>query len=133
MNQETFDRIVEDRCRLIKNILASKAKEYARGDRLHNFKRAAGFLGKTPETACWGFAMKHITSIADLVDDIELHGSIPSSEVVHEKLGDAINYLILLEALVWERLAEDGEIDGWKADASGRVRPVYKNKQRRSK
>lgn len=104
MNQEIFNRIVDERCRLIKSVLASKAKEYARGDRLHNFKRTAGFLNKTSETACWSFAMKHITSIADMVDDVE-NGVHPSPEMAREKLGDTINYLILLEALLEERFA----------------------------
>lgn len=104
MNQETFNRIVDERCATIKRVLASKAKEYARGERLHNFKRAAGFMGKTPETACWGFAMKHFTSIADMIDDVEA-GALPNEAVVDEKIGDAINYLILLEALLAERFS----------------------------
>lgn len=104
MNQETFNRIVDERCRLIKSVLASKAKEYARGDRLHNFKRAAGFMNKTAETACWGFGMKHLTSIADIVDDLQ-DGVQPTPDMAREKLGDAINYLILLEALLEERFA----------------------------
>lgn len=105
MNQQTFDQLVDARCRAIKTLLASKGKEYAREDRLHNFKRTAGFLNKTPETACWGFAMKHITSIADLIDSIEADGAITAAPgLVIEKLGDGINYLILLEALVSERI-----------------------------
>jgi hypothetical protein len=102
MNTETFDKIINERCRLIKSILSSKAKEYARGDRLHNFKRAGSFMNKTPEAVCFGFAMKHFTSIADMVDDIE-QGKTPHEELAQEKLGDAINYLILLEAILTDR------------------------------
>lgn len=67
MDTKQFDVIVEHRLRLIRMVLASKAKEYARGDRLHNFKRAAGFMRETPEAACFFFSMKHFTSIADMV------------------------------------------------------------------
>ena len=102
MDNKTFDSIVEKRCAAIKRVLASKAKEYARGDRLHNFKRAGDFMRKTPETVCFGFAMKHFTSIADIVDDVEA-GVLPSAEMAEEKIGDAINYLVLLDAILASR------------------------------
>jgi len=105
MKPKDFDKIVNARCAKIKSILASKAKEYSREDRLHNFKRAGVFMGKSPGTVCWGFAMKHFTSIADIVDDVE-SGSHPPQALVQEKLGDAINYLVLLEAILNERNAE---------------------------
>ena len=101
MDTPTFEKIVGQRCEAIKAILASKAKEYAREDRLHNFKRAGLFMNKTPATVCWGFAMKHFTSIADIVDDVE-RGTPPTKALAAEKLGDAINYLILLEAILSE-------------------------------
>lgn len=102
MKPQDFDKIVNERCNKIKSVLASKAKEYARGDRLHNFKRASSFMNKTPATVCWGFAMKHFTSVADIVDDVE-SGKIPTPELINEKIGDSINYLILLEAILSER------------------------------
>ena len=104
MNQLVFDTILNERLDKIKNTLISKGTEYAsNADRLHNFKRAARFMGKTPEAACWGFAMKHLTSIADMIDQIDA-GTCPSQAVVDEKLGDAINYIILLETIVKERI-----------------------------
>lgn len=103
MDQDRFNEVVENRCRDIKMILAVKAKEYARGDRLHNFKRAAGFMKTAPEATCFAFAMKHFTSIADMVDDIVFE-RLPTIELAREKIGDAVNYLILLEALIEERL-----------------------------
>lgn len=104
MTQETFNQIVEHRIRTIRMVLAAKAKEYARGDRLHNFKRSAAFMMASPEMACFSFAMKHFTSVADMVDDVEA-GAQPTPELAKEKIGDAINYLILLEALMEERAA----------------------------
>lgn len=99
MDQKDFDRVVNNRIRAIKEILASKAEEYATEDRLHNFNRAAVFMNKKPSTVCWGFAMKHFTSIADIVDDIEKDDT-PAGDLIHEKISDAINYLILLEACI---------------------------------
>lgn len=110
MENNEFNRIVEKRCAAIKSVLASKAKEYARGDRLHNFKRAAAALRCTPEQALIGMYMKHQVSILDLVDDIS-NGYPPKmlTAVTNEKVGDAINYLILLEALIAERVEKEAK------------------------
>lgn len=104
MNDTQFQAIVELRCKKIKSVLASKAKEYARQDRLSNFKKASALMGVTPATACMSFWMKHIVSIVDLVNDYE-KGTKASPEMWNEKLGDAINYLVLLEAIVSENIA----------------------------
>lgn len=101
MKSKTFDNIVLQRCDKIKSILSSKAKEYATEDRLHNFKRASVFMNKTPATVCWGFAMKHFTSVADIVDQVE-SGKTIEPWLIEEKIGDSINYLILLEAILKE-------------------------------
>ena len=47
--------------------------------------------------------LKHRTSISDIVDDID-NGKLPSREKLAEKMNDSINYLLLLEALIVERL-----------------------------
>lgn len=96
--------------------LASKSAEYSTDDdKLHNFKRAGDMKHETPEKALVGMWVKHIISILDIVDDIEKEnqkiGLIfrynPKHDldikIVEEKVGDAINYLILLEALIKER------------------------------
>lgn len=103
MNEEKFSEILESRILKIREILGKKAGEYARnGDRLSNFKRAAAMLKSTPEKALVGAWSKHLTSILDMVDDLtsDVHSFAPMWE---EKIGDAINYLILLEALLEER------------------------------
>lgn len=99
MQSEAFNHIVKARCDLIQSILASKAKEYAIDDRLYNFKRAAEILRITPQRALFGMFMKHLVSVIDLVE-----GSIqPTRYLIDEKIGDAINYLILLEAILKEQ------------------------------
>lgn len=111
MNNDTFDKIVTERTQKIKDILASKAEEYASDtDRLHNFKAGAAMFQCTPERHCAYLMSKHLISIFDMVRDIDM-GILASRAQWEEKLGDAINYLILLEALVRERLPAPSTIE----------------------
>jgi len=85
-------------------VLGVKAAEYGRNDdRLHNFKRGAAMLRETPEAHCVQLLSKHVISILDMVDDLAA-AKCANMNQWEEKIGDAINYLILLEALVAERI-----------------------------
>lgn len=99
MKTDTFNEILEERLKAIKNTLGSKAQEYAfKDDRLHNFKVAARVSQVTIPAALWGMALKHLVSVMDLVE-----GQLTATpETVNEKIGDMINYLILLEAVFKE-------------------------------
>jgi len=102
MTSLVFKRILEDRIYKMRNVLDVKAGEYARGsDRLHNFKRVAEIKRITPAEACIDGFCKHLVSILDMVDDLA-EGKAWALDIWGEKVGDAINYLILLEALVVE-------------------------------
>lgn len=106
MSSARFEKILNRRLDMIRNILGSKAKEYASSqDRLWNFRRAAALLGGTAESALIGMLTKHIVSLYDMVDTDKKH---PFS-MWQEKIGDAINYLILLEALVIERVTREAD------------------------
>ena len=99
MDSEEFEKIFERQVAQSREVLLTKAKEYATDDdRLHNFEAASALIGGTPEQALWGFAVKHLVSISDMVKDAEYH----SEEKWDEKIGDAINYLILLRAQVFD-------------------------------
>lgn len=105
MIQAEFDKVLEARIEKMQATLGSKGKEYsAGGDRLHNFKVAAMLESKpqTPEQALWGMMKKHLVSIIDIVDGTG-RGEFPSHDTRNEKIGDAANYLVLLEALLIER------------------------------
>ena len=103
MNHETFCALAAKRFQACQDILAAKSAEYSRsGDKLHNFKRAAALLDCSPEKALVGMMSKHIVSVLDIVDDIEA-GGLPDEALVSEKIGDLVNYSILLEALITER------------------------------
>ncbi len=109
MTTDEFNRIVRIRCEKIMTTLTIKAAEYSRGDRLSNFKAAANFLECTPEKALMGMRVKHEVSIRDMVEDLKRgpHSHHWHPEKWDEKLGDSINYLILLEALIIERSQTD--------------------------
>lgn len=99
MNQEEFEEVFELVVEQSRSVLLNKAREYASDeDRLHNFKKTAAFLGGTPEQALMGFMTKHLVSISDMVGSNKNY----SRAQWDEKIGDSINYLILLRALVIE-------------------------------
>jgi len=103
MNNEEFNKIVEERISLIKSVLVKKQAEYSsKTDRLHNFKVGSRMTGKTPEQVLQGFRLKHEISINDIVEGVP--DNLPEKDLLQEKIGDSINYLILLEALLIERI-----------------------------
>ena len=105
MNIEKFSKLLEYRIELMRSVLAAKSAEYSTTeDKLHNFKRAADMLQCTPERALIGMWSKHIISILDIVNKVDNNIALPPIDLLEEKIGDAINYLILLEALVKERI-----------------------------
>jgi hypothetical protein len=107
MTRGEFNTFVENRIYLIKKVLLSKGKEYANDiDVFHNFKAAEGLsFHECPEKVCWEFMVKHLQSIKDILDHVEANGvdGYPTREIVTEKFGDAINYLVLLEGMLEEK------------------------------
>ncbi len=102
MKSKQFDKVVKRRCKLIKAILSNKEKEYAQdNDRFHNFKVAAAIDGEEPEQALWGMFKKHLVSIRDIKNDPD--NPLYTKAFVDEKVGDAIDYLVLFEGLLKER------------------------------
>lgn len=105
MKHDTFSILVEKRLEACKKVLINKDKEYSSDeDRLHNFKQAGKARNKTDIEALDGMWMKHIVSIWDAIDKMSYDKSYtPSEEWVKEKLGDNINYTLLLEGLIEDR------------------------------
>ena len=99
MKSEEFNMVMNDLLDRCKNVLQHKAGEYAdSSDRLHNFHTAAELIGCTKAQACWGMAVKHVVSVSDMVKSGE---GYPMS-MWDEKIGDMLNYCILLYACVTE-------------------------------
>ncbi len=107
MNFEEFDVLVNARLNKCQNTLCVKAKEYATDDnRLHNFEEAGRMQGTTSSAACLSFGMKHIISVIDIVKAIGNNNAIVTKSVIDEKIGDTINYLLLLEACITQEMKE---------------------------
>lgn len=97
MNSCDFNTIVEKQLDRIKNVLVKKAAEYNLDkDRLSVFKHAAALSEETPEQALYGFMLKHIISVTDMINSKETY----TEELWNEKITDICNYLILLQGLL---------------------------------
>lgn len=105
MNGYEFNKVLDQMIDHCRTVLGTKADEYATEDRLHNFKRAAALKGETPRQALLGMMVKHTVSVYDLGMGAD---QVPAA-VWDEKIGDHLNYLILLKALtIEEAYAPDG-------------------------
>lgn len=96
MNTADFNKIVKSITNDVKDVLCVKATEYALNtDRLEAFKRGAQFLNTNSGDALLGMLNKHLVSLFTMTQ----HGGEFPIERWHEKIIDAINYLILLFAI----------------------------------
>ena len=122
MNIKDFKDLIDSRTAAIKYNLGVKGEEYNDGiDILHNFKRGSQIAGCCREKVLFGFMLKHIISVLDMIDEVENSNKILDDDrdkqprlardidKVDEKIGDCINYLILLEASFKERINQDQE------------------------
>ena len=102
MNQNDFNNLVESTMESCKKTLVKKREEYVidlAADVLSNFKNNAKLsIAGTPEGIGWELMTKHLQSIKDYCA-----GRKVSSAVLDEKIGDAINYLVLIKAIISER------------------------------
>lgn len=95
--KEFYDKILIPRLDSIQLSLEIKANEYAQNNRaFHNFEKTASINGVRPEEALWGMASKHLVSIIDMVYSNKSF----DDKYIDEKIGDMINYLILLEGMM---------------------------------
>lgn len=98
MTHNQFEELLQRRLKLTGDVLGVKAQEYASAtDRLHNFTRSSVITGESRGQVCIGFFLKHLVSILDMVD-ADAKSQSHSKVYIDEKIGDAINYLILLAA-----------------------------------
>lgn len=103
MELAAFEAIIDYRVGRIRNTLSSKGKEYAlTDDRLAAFKHAGLLCHRSPKQALLGMLAKHIISLVDMIE-ADSTGMVFAFDQWNEKITDAINYLILLEALVVEK------------------------------
>jgi hypothetical protein len=96
MGHDEFEEIFERTVANMRKTLVEKAAEYATDDRLHNFRVAATLQGINERQALAGMMAKHTVSVYDLLASDDL----ASQATWDEKVGDHLNYLILLQAIV---------------------------------
>lgn len=105
MNNTEFENIFDRRVAMCREVMVTKAKEYAAAhDRLANFKKAGALQYEHPAKALQGMMAKHQVSIADMTAGLDV-GTTYSQAQWDEKIGDALNYLFLLDAVVQELAA----------------------------
>ncbi len=101
MKSKTFDKLVADTLHSCESVMTSKEEEYSSGkDRFHNFKVAARMKGCTPIEALEGMKLKHDVSVKDLIDNPDT----ATERLLTDKIGDSINYLLLLKGLLIEHM-----------------------------
>ena len=101
MTKEEFSEYLDKRLQRIKNTLDNKGNEYANTENVFiNFERSAAIRDKnTKEEVMLDYAMKHLVSVIDIIDNPT---KAVNSKLIEEKFGDLINYLILIEASLLE-------------------------------
>jgi len=104
-NLINFNDVLDQRCERMKKVLAKKAEEYANGEsRYHNFEQAARKRNTSPEDALMGMKIKHDVAVDDLVQWAEEGSPKLTEAMIDEKIGDSINYLVLLEGMLLNRM-----------------------------
>lgn len=99
MRDQEFNESITNTLGFSQKMLTQKSSGYSTSDdRLHNFRTAAALNDSTMEQALWGMLTKHIVSLRDMVKT----GHAYSTDIWDEKIGDAINYLAILRAIVSE-------------------------------
>jgi hypothetical protein len=98
--------VVQRRVQLIQEVLEHKNSEYA--DKEDVFKAFTESLPlsfhDTKQAVAWEFMVKHLQSIKMIIEAKAKSGKLPNEKVLEEKIGDAVNYLILIEGMFKEDL-----------------------------
>lgn len=112
MNSANFEKNSKQLLGYCWNLLFTKASEYANDDdRLANFKQITSMMQTNPAQVAFWYDLKHIASLAKIVQEID-QGKIPTREYLLEKMGDYLNYGMLIYAAIIELIEEN---DGTKA------------------
>jgi hypothetical protein len=106
-------------------VLRTKGREYTGGskDALSNFKDISRATGVPPVTVAYTFLFKHLASIASYVKDRNSAEPPELSEPIESRLGDAINYLLIIGALIDEERRDGTE--RIEVTAYGDAEPQY--------
>ena len=95
LSHEQFQKIIQETADKSMGVLKSKNASYNTEDPLGSFKLAARIQKTTPVSALMGMLAKHTVSIYDMAHSRNVY----PEAVWDEKIGDHINYLLMLKAL----------------------------------
>jgi transcriptional regulatory protein LevR len=86
----------------------SKGKEYSlsQADVNNNFKRLSAELNIKSEQILWIFLKKHLDAILNYINKGKVE-----SESIDSRIGDAVNYLLILSSLIQD-LKNEAQIKG---------------------
>jgi len=103
MQLDKFKSLLQHIYRRTDETFDIKRDEYANDvDVFKSLKNGTAFSFQSePEQVAWNYLAKHLESIQSILS--KLPDEEPSVELINEKLGDAINYLIIIEGLLRER------------------------------
>ena len=115
MNRKDFNTLVDLRIQAIKETLAKKGNEYSKDKEVFkNFIDAGRKLDTNKYKALQGMLIKHIVSVDNIIDNIDQE--IPTVDIISEKIGDIINYYILLEAMLTEEFFYNEQLNSIEAN-----------------
>ena len=96
MNRQRLEQIFENRIAECRETMGMKGKVYATDEnRLSNFYAGAELAKLTPQQYAFSLVSKHIIALRDKINADEPM----SDEFITEKMGDIINYMVLIEGL----------------------------------
>jgi len=104
MELATFDNYAREILSIAEVVRNNKMVEYeASIDRLANFRKAAELQSKSVPEAISGMMSKHTVSIYDMINaEFKSRNVTYDMQLWIEKIGDQLNYLLLLYAAIKE-------------------------------
>jgi hypothetical protein len=108
MDRKVFNSHVEEVFDRSRKVMVKKGAEYS-GDAevFHNFNNSIGIsLHNTNVGVAWEYLTKHLQSVKDMIEAIEKNGDLGklNQYLLDEKFGDVINYFLLIEAMIKEKI-----------------------------
>lgn len=104
MTTTKYEELKFERFHARTKMAGDKAKEYAKdGDRLANFKEAAGILGVDTLTIASVYFYKHVAAVLTYCRKSATGELIELSEPIEGRIQDAQEYLDIIAALIAEK------------------------------
>ena len=98
MTVEERDKIIQEMIDKCLRVLKAKAEGYSTDEDVFHAQVAAGLQGCSVTQALAGMMTKHTVSVYDMINS----GQAYAPDIWDEKIGDLMNYLLLLRTAVKE-------------------------------